>query len=78
MKLFHEYSPSELKLLKLHNWCYHIVAAIKEYGVINGFMMETYEYLHKDTVKKLYRASNKRHATDQMIQTVSTLFFVLF
>ena len=78
MKLFHEYSPSELKLLKLHNWCYHIVAAIKEYGAINRFMMETYEYLHKDTVKKPYQASNKRHATDQMIQMVSTLFFVLF
>jgi len=78
VKLFHEYSPSELKLLKLHNWCYHIVAAIKEYGAINEFTTETYEYLHKDTVKKPYRASNKRHATDQMIQTVSTLFFVLF
>ena len=78
MKLFHEYSPSELKLLKLHNWCYHIVAAIKEYSAINEFTMETYEYLHKDTVKKPYRASNKRHTTDQMIQTVSTLFFVLF
>jgi len=78
VKLFHEYSPSELKLLKLHNWCYHIVAAIKEYSVINGFTTETYEYLHKDTVKKSYQASNKRHATDQMIQTVSTLFFVLF
>ena len=77
VNLFHDYSPSELKLLKLHNWCYHIIAAIKEYGAINGFTMETYEFLHKDAVKKPYRASNKRHATEQMIQMVSISFFIL-
>jgi hypothetical protein len=27
--------------------------------------------LHKDSVKKPYRGSNKRNATDQMIKTVS-------
>jgi hypothetical protein len=44
---------------------------IKEYGAINGFTTETYETLHKDAVKKPYRASNKRQPTDQMIKTVS-------
>jgi len=65
------YSASNLKLPKLHNWCYHIIASIKEYGAINGFTTETYESLHKDAVKKPYRASNKRSASDQMIKTVS-------
>ena len=76
VELFKEYSPSELRLPKLHNWCYHIITAIKEYGAINGFTTETYETLHKDAVKKPYRASNKRNATDQMIRTVG--FMILF
>ena len=71
VNLFQKYSQSELRLPKLHNWCYHIIATIKEYGAINGFTTETYEALHKDSVKKPYRASNKREATDQMIKTVS-------
>ena len=70
-KLFQKYSSSNLKLLKLHNWRYHIVASIKEYGVINGFTTETYKSLHKDSVKKPYRASNKHNAADQMIKMVS-------
>ena len=84
IKLFRKYSPSDLKLPKLHNWCYHIIASIKEYGAINGFTTETYESLHKDSVKKPYRASNKRNATDQMIKTVSimhnlaTIFSIVF
>ena len=72
VKLFKKYSPSELRLPKLHNWCYHI----KEYYAINGFTTETYESLHKDSVKKPYRASNKRKATDQMIKTVN--IFILY
>ena len=70
VKLFQKYSPSDLKLPKLHNWRYHIIASIKEYGAINGFTTETYETLHKDAVKKPYRASNKRQPTDQMIKKV--------
>ncbi|KAF0458252.1 zn-finger domain-containing protein [Gigaspora margarita] len=42
-----------------------------EYGPINGFIAETYETLHKDYVKKPYRASNKHDATGQIIQVVS-------
>jgi hypothetical protein len=47
------------------------MTSIKEYGAINGYTTETFETLHKDSVKKPYRASNKRNATDQMIKTVS-------
>jgi hypothetical protein len=78
IKLFRKYSPSDLKLPKLHNWCYHIIASIEEYGAINGFTTETYESLHKDSVKKPYRASNKRNATDQMIKTVSIYLAMIF
>ena len=54
IELFCKYSPLDLKLLKLHNWYYHIIAAIKEYSAISGFIIETYEFLHKDAVKKPY------------------------
>jgi len=74
-KLFKDYSPSELRLPKLHNWCYHITTAIREYGAINSFMTETYETLHKDAIKKPYRASNKRRPTDQMIKTVVMYYY---
>src|SRR6266516_5283266 len=74
VKLFQKYLPSDLKLPKLHNWCYHVITTIKEYGAINRFTTETYEILHKDAVKKPYRASNKRNATDQMIKTVGIYF----
>jgi hypothetical protein len=47
---------------------------IKEYGAINGFTTETYETLHKDAIKKPYKSSNKRNATDQMIKTVSFMY----
>ena len=70
IKLFKEYSPLELRLPKLHNWYYHIIAASKEHGAINGFTTETYETLHKDAVKNPYRANNKRQPTDQIIKTV--------
>ena len=76
VKLFKKYSPSELCLPKLHNWCYHIIPTIKEYGAINRFTTETYESLHKDSVKKPYKASNKRKATDQMIKTVNILYCI--
>ncbi len=75
VELFAMFSPSELRLPKLHNWCYHIIPAIKEYGAINGFTTETYESLHKDAVKKPYRASNKREPTGQMIRTVGIIMF---
>ena len=65
VNLFYDYLPSELKLLKLYNWCYHIIAAIKEYSTINRFTIETYEFLHKDAIKKPYQASNKCHATSK-------------
>jgi hypothetical protein len=71
VKLLSPYSPSQLQLPKLHNWIYHIIAAIKEHGAINDFMTETYESLHKKWVKNPYRISNRRDATLQMLNTVS-------
>jgi hypothetical protein len=76
IRLFKKYSPSELRLPKLHNWRYHTIKMIKEYGAINGFTTETFETLHKDAVKNPYRASNKRQPTDQMIKTVSSNIFL--
>ena len=76
VKFFKKYLLLEFHLPKLHNWCYHIIPTIKEYGAINGFTTETYESLHKDSVKKPYRASNKRKATDQIIKTVN--IFILY
>ena len=70
MKLLSSYSPSQLRLPKLHNWAY-LVAAIKEYGAINSFTTETYESLHKKWVKNPYRMSNRRDAILQMLNTVS-------
>lgn len=71
VKLLSSYSPSQLKLPKFHNWVYHIITAIVEYGAVNNFTTETYESLHKEWVKNPYRMSNKRNATSQMLRTVS-------
>ncbi|PKC55772.1 hypothetical protein RhiirA1_354262, partial [Rhizophagus irregularis] len=75
VKLFQHYSRSELKLPKLHNWVYHIINSIEEFGAINGYTTETYEFLHKDYVKNPYRSSNKRELMGQIINTVSIVFF---
>jgi len=75
VKHFKNYSQSNLKLPKFHNWCHHIISTIKEYGAINGFTTETYESLHKDYVKKPYRSSNRHEATWQMFQTVTLLLY---
>jgi len=75
VELFAIFFLLDLQLPKLHNWCYHIIPAIKEYGAINGFTTETYESLHKDAVKKPYRASNKHEPTGQMIRTVGIIMF---
>ncbi|RIA95353.1 hypothetical protein C1645_816858 [Glomus cerebriforme] len=75
VKLFKNYSPLELCLPKFHNWCYHVIVIIKEYGVINDYIIETYKFLHKDTIKKPYRTSNKYKATDQMIKMEFNEFF---
>lgn len=72
LKLFMQYSPSNLRLPKLHSWYYHAIPAIYEFGCINGYTTETYEYLHKNWVKNPYRLSNKRNATEQMLNTVSS------
>ena len=64
-------SPSELKLLKLHSWVYHIIDSIQSFGAVNGYTTETYESLHKEYVKIPYRLSNKKNIETQIMQTVS-------
>ena len=76
--LFMPIVDTEMKYPKLHNWCYHIVNTIQEYGAINGFSTETYESLHKFCVKIPYRMSNHRNATSQMINTVLLFILLLF
>jgi hypothetical protein len=65
-------------LPKLHNWVYHVVDLIEEFGAINCFTTETYEFLHKDYVKNPYRVSNKREAMGQIINTVCVIVFLHF
>ena len=60
IKLFQETSRSNLKILKLHSWIYHIIDTIWEYRTINGYTTETYESLHKTFVKIPYHLSNKK------------------
>ena len=71
IEIFSIYSPSGLQLPKIHSWCYHIVAAIKEHGSINSMTAETYETLHKSYVKNPYRMSNKKDYMKQILKTVS-------
>jgi hypothetical protein len=71
VKLFRQFSPSNMKLPKLHSWVYHIVDTIREYGAINGYTTETYESLHKIYVKDPYRLSNKKGVERQIMQTVN-------
>ena len=70
IKLFMPIIKTEMKYPKLHNWCYHIVDSIQDFGAINGFTTETYEYLHKEFVKSPYRMSNRRDAKLQMLNSV--------
>jgi hypothetical protein len=51
--LFKKYSPSELRLPKLHNWRYHVIPTIKEYGAINGFTTELMNRYIKMPLKNL-------------------------
>src|SRR5271154_2197670 len=70
IKTFQYISPSELKLLKLHSWIYHIVNSIRSFGAVNGFTTETYESLHKEYVKAPYRLSNKKNIEVQLMKIV--------
>ncbi len=70
IKLFTPVVQTEMQYPKLHNWCYHIVNSIQDFGAINGFTTETYESLHKECVKNPYRMSNRRDAKLQMLNSV--------
>ncbi|PKK56506.1 hypothetical protein RhiirC2_721821 [Rhizophagus irregularis] len=68
--LFMPIVNTEMKYPKLHNWYFHIVDAIREYGAINGFTTESYELLHKFCVKIPYRMTNRNNVTPQIINMV--------
>ncbi|RHZ84571.1 hypothetical protein Glove_79g146 [Diversispora epigaea] len=70
IKLFRDFSRSNLKFPKLHSWIYHIVDTIREYGAINGYTTETYESLHKIYVKIPYRLSNKKDVEKQIMENI--------
>lgn len=74
IKLFRHFSPSDMKLPKLHSWIYHIVDTIREFGEINGYTTETYEALHKTYVKIPYRLSNKKDVEEQMMKNVNIYY----
>ncbi|RHZ44430.1 hypothetical protein Glove_726g10 [Diversispora epigaea] len=69
IKLFRDFSRSNLKFPKLHSWIYHIVDTIREHGA-NGYTTETYESLHKTYVKIPYRLSNKKNVEKQIMENI--------
>jgi hypothetical protein len=70
LELFSKYSPSNLKLPKLHTWMSHTSSMIKNFGAINGYTTETYEFLHKFYVKDPYKFSNKKNEMEQILKKV--------
>ena len=70
VNIFARFSPSNLRLPKLHSWRYHVIPAIRQFGIVNGFTTETYETLHKYYVKNPYRKSNKREVMKQILNKV--------
>ncbi|CAJ0853164.1 15554_t:CDS:2 [Entrophospora sp. SA101] len=67
VKLFKSFSPSGLSLPRLHSWLHHTSSSIKYFGSLDGQTAETYESLHKSSVKILYRSTNKRKPINQML-----------
>ncbi|HLX54138.1 MAG TPA: hypothetical protein VKR58_09360 [Aquella sp.] len=72
-----QYSHSNLHLPKFHSWYCHAIPAIYEFGYINSYTMKMYEYLYKDWVKNPYHLNNKCNATEQILNTVSSLKDIL-
>ncbi|RHZ82344.1 hypothetical protein Glove_109g68 [Diversispora epigaea] len=66
LRLFFQYSVSNLQLPKLHVWLTYTEEVIKEFGSLNGYSTDTYETLHKFYVKNPYNRTNKRNALKQI------------
>ncbi|RHZ85189.1 hypothetical protein Glove_70g14 [Diversispora epigaea] len=49
---------------------FHIYSSIREFGAINRYTTETYESLHKDYVKKLYKLTNKKEIEKQIMKII--------
>ncbi|RHZ70976.1 hypothetical protein Glove_264g3 [Diversispora epigaea] len=71
LRLFSQYSVSNLQLPKLHVWLTHTEEVIKEFGSLNGYSTDTYETLHKFYVKNPYNRTNKRNALKQISIMIS-------
>ncbi len=48
----------------------HTSSMIKNFGAINGYTTETYEFLHKFYVKDPYKFSNKKNEMKQILKRV--------
>ncbi|PKC00575.1 hypothetical protein RhiirA5_505108 [Rhizophagus irregularis] len=48
----------------------HAIPAIVKYGALNGLSTETYETLHKLYIKIPYRATNRKHMMQQLVNAV--------
>ncbi|GES85917.1 hypothetical protein GLOIN_2v1803493 [Rhizophagus clarus] len=75
--IFAEYYPSRCKIPKLHVLHYHVIPSIRLYGSMNGMSTETYETLHKKSIKTPYRMTNKRNYVLQMLTTVRRQYLAL-
>ncbi|UZO11208.1 uncharacterized protein OCT59_002780 [Rhizophagus irregularis] len=69
-RIFSPLSTTDCSFPKLHSWRYHAVPAIVKYGALNGLSMETYETLHKLYIKIPYRATNRKHVMQQLVNAV--------
>nr|CAG8636512.1 11893_t:CDS:2 [Entrophospora candida] len=69
VKLFKSFSPSGLSLPKLHSWVHRTSSSIKYFGSLNGQTAETYESLHKLSVKIPYRQDISTIVCDSLKNT---------
>ena len=50
---------------------------IRNFGAINGYTTETYEFLHKFYVKDPYKFSNKKNEMKQILKKVYCIILFL-
>ena len=47
-----------------------MIPVIHQFGIINGFITDTYETLHKFYIKNPYRKSNKKDIMNQILNKI--------
>ena len=55
---------------------YHITDSIHQFGVINKYIIETYESFHKTFVKNSYRLTNKKNVKTQIVFCITNKYFI--